>query len=172
MVECDKYSNNFSKKLRYLLKKNNMTQIQFGKIVDYSYVTVNSYINGFNPPSMNFICKTADYFDVSIDWLLGRDDFCSDDNNKNHVSKEDVIKFIFNDMYKELETKFTSKDRDNLGSIFMEFNIKDKSFMHCFIKYVVMCNGVTNEDVDSELRDNLIDIFVGEVLKNIKLSNE
>jgi len=38
------------------------------------YTQLHQWSSGKNCPSMHYLVKIADYFDVSLDWLVGRSD--------------------------------------------------------------------------------------------------
>ena len=63
----------FQERLIEQRKLNNLTQRQVAnylKIAQPSYIR---YENGTSEPSLENLVKLADYFDVSIDYLLGRE---------------------------------------------------------------------------------------------------
>ena len=62
----------FSKRLKSLRKENGITQEKLAKILNYSRSTVTKYESGHRIPSKNFLIDIADYFEVSIDYLLDR----------------------------------------------------------------------------------------------------
>jgi transcriptional regulator with XRE-family HTH domain len=41
-----------------------------------SRTNYNSILSGRSLPSVQVLIQLADYFNVSLDWLCGRDDFC------------------------------------------------------------------------------------------------
>lgn len=59
-------------RIKELRKENNMTQDEFGKKFGIVKSTVSMYENGHNSPDDDLKVKIADYFDVSLDYLLGR----------------------------------------------------------------------------------------------------
>jgi len=63
---------NLSVRIKELRKENKMTQDEFGKIFGIVKSTVSMYENGHNSPDDDLKVKIADYFDVSLDYLLGR----------------------------------------------------------------------------------------------------
>lgn len=68
----DAYYSPFAVALRELMKKNGTTQEEIAKITNKTRQTVSQYVNGISEPSYDTLVKIADYFDVSIDFLLGR----------------------------------------------------------------------------------------------------
>ena len=65
----------FQERLYEQRKLNNVTQRQ---MAEYLKITQPSYIryeNGTAEPSLENLVKIADYFDISTDYLLGREEF-------------------------------------------------------------------------------------------------
>lgn len=85
----------FNKRLRILRKKQKISQKDFAKILGVSNVVLSRYENGERKPDYDILIKIAEYFDVSVDYLLGKSDI------KNMEHKDDFETFI-NDP--ELET--------------------------------------------------------------------
>ena len=61
-------------RLRELRLQRGMTQTQVGDLIGVSCVTVGRYEAGEREPSNAKISAFADYFGVSIDYLMGRDE--------------------------------------------------------------------------------------------------
>lgn len=66
------FFNVFSNRLKILRTSKNLTMEQLGKEVDSTKGTISNYENGNKKPSLDMLIKLADYFDVSIDYLVGR----------------------------------------------------------------------------------------------------
>ncbi|MDU3775732.1 MAG: helix-turn-helix transcriptional regulator [Clostridium perfringens] len=64
----------FGKRLKLLRTNLNLTQKQLGKNLNLSQRAVSSYENGLRFPDEQILNLIADYFNVSIDYLLGRTD--------------------------------------------------------------------------------------------------
>lgn len=62
----------FSNTLRKLRKENKLSQAELGKILNLSQRTISSYENGERFPDEITLNNIADYFNVSMDYLLGR----------------------------------------------------------------------------------------------------
>ncbi|MEW6424892.1 MAG: helix-turn-helix transcriptional regulator [Bacillota bacterium] len=54
------------------MKKKNLTQIEFAKIMSLANSTISQYEAGRRMPDQEILQKFADFFDVSVDYLLGR----------------------------------------------------------------------------------------------------
>lgn len=59
-------------RIKDLREELGLTQIAFAKILNISNSTLSQYENGDRVPSDATKIKIADYFDVSLDYLLGR----------------------------------------------------------------------------------------------------
>lgn len=66
--------NRFSERLRYLRKINGVTQAELSRYLGYGYTAVSNYENAEHQPDYNTLMKIAEYFNVSIDFLMGADD--------------------------------------------------------------------------------------------------
>lgn len=64
----------FSLRLKELRKTNNLTLEQLGKNIGSTKATMSNYETGQKKPSLDMVIKIADYFQVSIDYLVGRTD--------------------------------------------------------------------------------------------------
>ncbi len=69
----EKYQSVLATRLRLLLDgKPNATQTQLSEAIGVSQQMVSQYVNGISEPGCNTLIKIADFFDVSLDYLLGR----------------------------------------------------------------------------------------------------
>ena len=62
----------FASVLRNLMNDRKSTQEDLAKVTGKTRQTVSQYTNGISEPSYETLVKIADYYDVSIDYLLGR----------------------------------------------------------------------------------------------------
>lgn len=62
------------KRLRELIREKDGTNIAFSKNIGIHANTIAQYCTGKRTPRLKDIIKIADYFDVSIDYLVGRSD--------------------------------------------------------------------------------------------------
>ena len=77
----------------------NIAQADLAKILKISDRAVGYYENGDREPDYSTLLKIADYFDVSIDYLLGASDIKKPNESKN-TDKEFVA---FYEGYKDLD---------------------------------------------------------------------
>lgn len=64
----------FSERMRELRLARGMSQDAVGKIIGVKRYSVYSYEKGLNYPEVRGLIALADYFGVSIDYLVGRTD--------------------------------------------------------------------------------------------------
>lgn len=88
----------FGSRLRELRNERNMTQEDLAKILKVSRATVGRYETDERFPDKEILQKLADYFDVSIDYLLCRTDirnaFIPDEYQKQYkVTKRDLSQY-------------------------------------------------------------------------------
>lgn len=65
-------------RIKLLRKEFNLSQIEFAKIIGVNNSTLSQYENNINTPNDEMKIKIANYFDVSLDYLVGRSDIRSD----------------------------------------------------------------------------------------------
>ena len=65
--------NQFSQNLRKLRLEEHLTQREFAKKVHLSNAVVSKYEGGLSCPSMDSLIEMANYFHVSVDYLVGND---------------------------------------------------------------------------------------------------
>ena len=65
---------NFGTHLKMLRKSKNLTQKQLAENIGASESGIQNYELGTRKPTYDMLISLADYFDVSIDYLVGRSD--------------------------------------------------------------------------------------------------
>lgn len=60
------------KNIKQLMALEHLTQTQLAKCLNVGQSTISEWLSGKNEPSIESLWKLADYFDVSIDFLVGR----------------------------------------------------------------------------------------------------
>ena len=79
----------FGDKLKFLRKSKKLSQTEFGEALGLATSTVSGYEKGNRMPDLNTLNKIADFFDVSVDYLLDRE------NEINNTEKEFIVKALF-----------------------------------------------------------------------------
>lgn len=65
----------FNNRLRALRQDKDLTQDTLAKNLNINRKTLSNYETGSRTPDIYLIIKMAEYFDVSVDYMLGRIDF-------------------------------------------------------------------------------------------------
>lgn len=64
----------FPERLVSLRKEHKLTQKELARELDLSEVGIQNYEGGRRKPAFDVLIALADYFDVSLDYLVGRSD--------------------------------------------------------------------------------------------------
>lgn len=64
----------FQDRLRKLRKERNLSQDDLGQSLNLGGRTIGNYESGERLPALDTLVKLADFYEVSIDYLLGRTD--------------------------------------------------------------------------------------------------
>ena len=78
----------FGSNLRYLRKTKEMTQTELADALGLAYSTISMYERGEREPSFEVMESIADYFNVTMDFLVGKDVF----GNAANIT-DDVVRF-------------------------------------------------------------------------------
>lgn len=103
----DGYNTAFAKRLRMLIEEKNITQNQLAGIVGKTRQAVNNYTLGNTAPDSDTLIKLSEYFNVSVDYLLGLSDVKTVDKN---IKKICDYTGLCQELVEKLHNKFTGKD--------------------------------------------------------------
>ena len=78
----------FSKRLKQLRNEKNITQNQLANILSMNIRSIRKYESEEMEPTLSVVIAIADYFNVSIDYLVGR----LDTKNYSIISNARIIK--------------------------------------------------------------------------------
>jgi transcriptional regulator with XRE-family HTH domain len=84
----------FPKAIRFLLDVRKITQQVLADYLGVTRQTVNQYCLGKTSPDFNTLCKIADFFKISVDYLLGRTIFKNIDIYKAFQSNKEILLLI------------------------------------------------------------------------------
>jgi transcriptional regulator with XRE-family HTH domain len=106
----------FGQNLQKLRTNNNMTQEDLGKLLNVSQSTIAYYESGKKQPSLETIVFIADYFRVSVDYLLGIGSFISPALQTTGLSQENLdllgrLNNLTDTDRKEIESYIRFKER-------------------------------------------------------------
>jgi len=90
-------------RLKRLRADKKITQGELGKIINVTKVSISGYENGNRSPDTDTLQKIADYFDVSTDFLLGREEKTVPMQDANSEFEEWMNDPKVNKFYKEFK---------------------------------------------------------------------
>jgi len=65
----------FSARLKELMKSFDLNQVQLEQKTGLKQNTISQWLNNVNEPSITSLWILADFFDVEVDYLIGRKDY-------------------------------------------------------------------------------------------------
>lgn len=83
-------------RLVLLRQENKITQEELGKLIGVSKAAVSKYEKGLVKPSVSSLWDIADFFNVSVDYLIGKSDAFTA-NTSDHVYINEIVE-IFEEM--------------------------------------------------------------------------
>ncbi len=91
----------FKERLKSLRKERKLTQSALGAILNYGYTAISNYESGRNEPSITDLKKIAEFFDVSMDYLL-----CVNDIRNPYIERD------YPEQFNEFKNIYTMLDND------------------------------------------------------------
>lgn len=99
----------FQNRIKLLRKENNLSQYALAAEINSSQKIIDYWEKGASEPKMHFIIRLADFFGVSCDYLLGReDDFGNVNVNANLSEEERVLLSSFQKLDKNKKANLLS----------------------------------------------------------------
>lgn len=136
----------FADRLFYLRTENKLTQEGLCEILKEKYnletnkSMISRYEKGIHEPGFTFIDYTADYFGVTVDWLMGRSDnkYYSDNIQGKKIPVIEIInnEILFPPKNNITSYEYTSDDADYCVKVFDDnmlgigMKIGDLAFIH------------------------------------------
>ena len=114
----------FKERLALLRKEKHLNQEEFAKKLGYTRTAISAWEVGRNEPSNADTIKIADFFNVSVDYLLGKSDI-----RKPEIQKEDLLDLAKVGFTKENYNPPSDKQKEQIRTILetiLEDNKKDK----------------------------------------------
>ena len=129
----------FSKRLAYLRKEAKLTQEQLGSIIGVGKTTISNYETAYSQPDPENIFKLADYFNVTIDYLLGR----SSSNHGNALYLGEVNEEFKIPVYSLRETGEKILTQENI----IGWQIADVADEMSYISFEIIDNSMENSRI-------------------------
>lgn len=118
-------------RLKQLRENKGLTQAELAKLVDISASSIGMYEQGRREPSQEVLLQFADFFNVSVDYILGRD---KSSTKASHSPKDqrDLNEFLnnteimFDGELHQLDDEDREKLRHALEFVFWQAKEKNK----------------------------------------------
>ena len=127
----------FKDTIKALRKEHGLTQTKLGEVVGFTHVAVVKWENGQREPDFSTLTKLADYFGVSTDYLLGREEKKSIMDRQTSEIAENFIR-EYGDLLKE-------KAFNDLAKLYKAVDIANRIFIVSSIVGYLNRNGVNTE---------------------------
>jgi len=101
----------FGKRLKQLRNKNNVTLQELAEALGTTNATLSRYENDIRKPSIDFINRAADYFEVDTDYLLGRTDIPRRDPEWFDKLPPEIQEMVIEREVDYLEVGFIAKEK-------------------------------------------------------------
>ena len=97
----------FGQLLGTLRRERNLSQSKVAKDLGISQALLSHYENGAREPKLDFVIKICDYYDISVDYVLGRDQRRRPPSFPGSKGFENVSELIsmISETIKDLETR-------------------------------------------------------------------
>lgn len=147
----------FGQRLKELRKQRGISQNELSKYIGVSKSSVNMYERGEREPSFETLEAIADFFNVNMDYLLGRSPL---NEFLNSVSLEPLSKSA-RIVLSKLLSAFANSDEEDLPKIWEEvyktFTFSDMKYFAEFVNLlcIAFAEECLNSTTDEELREEL-----------------
>lgn len=108
-------------RLKELRKEANATQADMAKILGVTVSAYGNYELGQREPTIEFLCKLADYFNVSVDYLIGHE-------TKKNLIMERPLSDIAEDFIREYSDLFSDKTFRAYTELYRMMNASQRIF--------------------------------------------
>lgn len=93
----------FQNRLKQLREESNLTQLELAQKFNITSQTISQYERGIRTPDFNLLNSIADFFGVSVDYLLGRTDIKNFEENTIAAHMDDRTKTLSEEQRKRLD---------------------------------------------------------------------
>lgn len=119
----------FSNRLKYLRKDKRLTQKQLGELLFIDDTSISKYENDKAMPENELLQRIADFFEVSVDYLLGRTEEQKSPTNKFKPALTEKDK-------KDLDKVMVNFEEGLEGSVMLDGEILDDNTKELFLASV------------------------------------
>ena len=130
--------------LKQLRKQNGFTQKEIAKQLNVTYQCYQRYETGERQPTPEMLCKLADIFEVSVDYLLGRE---TQPNKNTALIEKDGITDVAKNFIKEFQDVLSEKRFRDLAKLYRAMNDLQKVYMIAYIVGYLNKAGVNTTNI-------------------------
>ena len=65
----------FNQRLKELRKEKNISQLELAKLLNMTKMAISHWESGHSEPSISQLIEISNYFDVTVDYLIGKTNF-------------------------------------------------------------------------------------------------
>lgn len=146
-----------AKRIKELRKSLNLTQNEFGELINVAQTTLSSYENGSKTPNIDTLYNIAIKCNVSIDWICGISDI---QKTKNFTSYSDIFRLMVNicktiHINVDIQEDYNNNEYINIEPI----NKKLNEFLYQWIKIKSIYD-------DKIIDENVYETVIGSIIKN------
>ena len=111
-------------------KQNGLTQKDIASQLNVTTQCYQGYETGYRQPTPEMLCKLADVFEVSVDYLLGRE---TQPNKNTALIEKDGITDVAKNFIKEFQDVLSEKRFRDLAKLYRAMNDLQKVYMIAYM---------------------------------------
>lgn len=146
----------FGSRLRYLREYNNLKQKDLAAVMDVTQRTISNYENDVRFPDSLTLIKIANYFNVSIDYLLERQQtlHLSSNHNSNKTNGQEIYVNSLSNGNKTIKEYGSAEYNFQLSHLTQELRtwVEDESN----VKYIHIAKKLKDNYIDPDAIEQLI----------------
>lgn len=161
----------FGDRLKMLRNDKNMTQKELGKKLNVTNVGVAKWESNDRFPDSDTLIKIADFFDVTLDYLLCRSDSIDNDIQTREVKKDKSSKDILQQISESIAVGI--EDADWLLQLIIHFNntyecYNDREIILNYSNSIVKGKLISVNRYLEELKNNMKDSIISQMTEQLR----
>ena len=161
-VDLNAYNQTFPSRLRFLLEENKTNHKTLAEYVGVTPQAIGAYTRGETIPKLSDAQKIADFFNISLDYLSGRNSCKTLVNQdiKNKIGLSDNAISVLMTCCRIAQNKLSDEDKETINRLIQKIQKNDISSESLWLT-----EAVTLDDLAIEQFQNIID-FINALLVN------
>ncbi|MDY3361222.1 MAG: helix-turn-helix domain-containing protein [Clostridium celatum] len=108
---------NFGNNLKTLREQKNITQLELANILGVTTRTIQNYESGKREPNIETLEKLSNYFEVQIDYLIGRSTY---KRFNSEIIKDDLLRIL--ELIEDMDKDKSKLIRNTIDSLYLLIN--------------------------------------------------